>query len=125
MEVQYRDLGSSTADGIIAESDRDAVETLASVVSIEDLNLPHTIRTVLDSNDAWYRWLSLSRSLLARSPEYPQRIRVASVFEPFDCLFFVLCLFGSKFSNFSSPHLLFYSTVSSVIGPLPRVSTED
>ena len=33
--------------------------------------------------------------LLARSPEYPQRIRVASVFEPFTCLFvclIVLCL---------------------------------
>ena len=46
--------------------------------------------------------------LLARSPEYPQRIRVASVFELFfDCSLF----FGSKFSHFSSPHLLFYSTI--------------
>ena len=36
---------------------------------------------------------------MARSPEYPQRIRVASVFEPFDCLFFV-CLLGSKFPHF-------------------------
>ena len=26
---------------------------------------------------------------LVRSPVYPQRIRVASVFEPLDCLFFV------------------------------------
>ena len=39
--------------------------------------------------------------LLARSPDDPQRIRVASVFE----FFFVLCLFSvGKFSNFSSPH---------------------
>jgi len=60
MKVQYRDPGSSTADGIIAESDCNAVETLASVVAIGDLNLPHTNRTVFDSSDAWYRWLSLS-----------------------------------------------------------------
>ena len=57
---------------------------------------------------------SLCYLLLARSPEYPQRIRVASVFEFFDCLI-VLCLLVCKFSNFSSPHLLFYSTVSSLI----------
>ena len=38
------------------------------------------------------------------SPDDPQRMRVASVFELFsDCLF--VCLFSvSKFSNFSSPH---------------------
>ena len=63
-------------------------------------------------------------SFLARDPDYPQRIRVASVFEPLDCLLdcsLLVCLSGSKFSHFSSPHLLFYSTV----GPLPRVSTED
>ena len=37
--------------------------------------------------------------LLARSPDDPQRIRVASVFELFS-----VCLSVSKFSNFSSPH---------------------
>merc|ERR1711873_303309 len=30
-------------------------------------------------------FIVLSSLLLARSPEYPQRNRVASVFEPFDC----------------------------------------
>ena len=38
--------------------------------------------------------------LLASSLEYPQRIRVVSVFEPFDCLFHVV----SKFSHFSLFH---------------------
>ena len=58
--------------------------------------------------------------VLARSPEYPQRIRVASVFEPFICLI-VLCLldcslfFVCKFSHFSSPHPPLCSTVSSLI----------
>ena len=51
--------------------------------------------------------------ILARSPEYPQvqRIRVASVFEFFVCLFDCsLCV--CKFSHFSSFILLFlYSTV--------------
>ena len=50
-----------------------------------------------------------------RGLEWPQSLNRLSV----------LCLCVCKFSNFSSPHLLFYSTVSSVIGPLPRVSTED
>merc|ERR1711873_43500 len=48
----------------------------------------------------------------ARSPEYPQRITVASVFEPSDCLS-VLCLFVSKFSHFSlfhPPLFIQYST---------------
>ena len=48
--------------------------------------------------------------LLGRSPEYPQRIRVASVFEPFDCSLLV-CL-EANFLIFSSFILLFlYSTV--------------
>ena len=37
--------------------------------------------------------------LLARDPEYPQRVRVASVFELSTCSLLVC-----KFSNFSSPH---------------------
>ena len=49
MEVQYRDPGSSTADGNIAESDRDAVETLASVVAIGYLNLPQ-LSTLVDTS---------------------------------------------------------------------------
>ena len=38
--------------------------------------------------------------LLARSPNDPQRIRVASVFEFSDCSLSVLCLSVGKFSNF-------------------------
>merc|ERR1712240_274295 len=54
----------------------------------------------------------LSPLLLARSPEYPQRIRVVSVFEFFVCLI-VLCLCVSKFSNFflfHPPLFIQYST---------------
>merc|ERR1712121_284301 len=48
--------------------------------------------------------------LLASSLEYPERIRVVSVFEPSDCLFFV-CL-SANFLIFPSFILLFlYSTV--------------
>ena len=49
---------------------------------------------------------------LARSPEYPQRIRVASVFEPSACSLSV-CLLVSKFSNFflfHPPLFIQYST---------------
>ena len=38
--------------------------------------------------------------ILARSPDDPQRIRVASVFELFSAWLSVLCLFVGKFSNF-------------------------
>ena len=50
--------------------------------------------------------------VLARSPEYPQRIRVVSVFEPSVCLI-VLWLSVSKFSNFflfHPPLFIQYST---------------
>ena len=52
----------------------------------------------------------LSPLLLARSPEYPQRIRVASVFEPFICLI-VLCLIVCKqiFSFFPLSSSSFYT----------------
>ena len=52
-------------------------------------------------------FIVLSPLLLARSPEYPQRIRVASVFEPSVCLLdcsLLVWLCVCKFSNFSSPH---------------------
>ena len=61
---------------------------------------------------------------LARSPDDPQRIRVASVFELFFVCLFV-CSLSANFLIFLLLILLFYSTVSSVIGPLPRRSTED
>ena len=65
--------------------------------------------------------------VLARSPDGPQRIRVASVFELsvlclFDCLFSV-CLWANFLILLLI--LLFYSSVSCVIGPLPRRSTGD
>merc|ERR1712240_123967 len=44
-----------------------------------------------------------------RGLEWPQVLNSL-----FDCLI-VLCLIVCKFSHFSSPHLLFYSTVSSVL----------
>ena len=50
-------------------------------------------------------WMLCSRqylltSLLARSPDDPQRIRVASVFETFTWLFFVLCSLSANFLHF-------------------------
>ena len=56
-------------------------------------------------------FIVLSPLLLARSPEYPQRIRVASVFEPF-----VLCLIVCLEANF----LIFLLLTSSfiVLSPL-------
>ena len=60
-------------------------------------------------------FIVLSPLLLARYPEYPQRIRVASVFELFIYLFVLCSLLVCKFSNFSSPHPPLCSTVSSLI----------
>merc|ERR1712240_880095 len=51
----------------------------------------------------------LSPLLLARSPEYPQRIRVASVFEPSDCL-----LDCSLFACVSANFLIFLLLTSSL-----------
>ena len=63
--------------------------------------------------------------VLARSPNDPQRIRVASAFEMF-CACLLDCLCVCKFSHFSSPHppLIVLSPLL-FIGLLPRQSTED
>ena len=60
--------------------------------------------------------------LLATSLEYPQRIEWSQCLNSLSvCLFFsCLQIFSFSFSSSSS-----YRTDSSVIGPLPRVSTED
>ena len=57
--------------------------------------------------------------LLARSPDDPQGIRVASVFELFVCLF-VLCLIVGKYSHFSPHPPLFPSFI--LLSPLLLIS---
>ena len=66
----------------------------------------------------WWRHLLLLILLLARSPDDPQRIRVASVFEFRLCSLFV-CLFSvGKFSPFHSFHFISFISISKIFAVL-------